>query len=234
MTGKAGPMALRPAAIVGLVVLAALAGIRPGLSGEPQPFQSAPFLRLETGRHMASIGRLSLSADGLLVRTISDDQTMRVWNAADGAPVALARGAAGPADEGALYALAEGPRLLAVAGRTGWDWQPGTSVVRLLDRTNYSPKGVLSGLPAPVSSLAFSTDGRFLAVGLFGAGIGIRLYALEAGRLVLSDNGFEGEAVDLHFLADGSIRRSAFGMGFGRPFVSDQVDLSMDATFDAG
>lgn len=38
----------------------------------------------------------------------------------------------------------------------------------------------------------------------------------------------------LHFLADGSIRRSAFGMGFGRPFVSDQVDLSMDATFDAG
>jgi len=205
MTGQIRPVAFRLAVVAVLVVLSALVFGRPGLSVEPQPFQSSPFLRLETGRHMASIGRLSLSADGLLVRTISDDQTMRVWSALDGAPVALVRGAAGPADEGALYALAEGPRLLAVAGRTGWDWQPGTSVVRLLDRTNHSPKGVLSGLPAPVSSLAFSADGRFLAVGLFGTGIGIRLYGLDAGRLVLSDTGFEGEAVDLHFLADGRL-----------------------------
>jgi polyisoprenoid-binding protein YceI len=35
----------------------------------------------------------------------------------------------------------------------------------------------------------------------------------------------------LHFTGTLSIERSQFGMGFGRPFVSDKVDLSIDAIF---
>lgn len=35
----------------------------------------------------------------------------------------------------------------------------------------------------------------------------------------------------LHFTGTMSVRRSEFGMGFGRPFVADRVDLSVDAIF---
>ncbi|MFY9349386.1 YceI family protein [Sphingobium sp.] len=35
----------------------------------------------------------------------------------------------------------------------------------------------------------------------------------------------------LHFMGTMSVERSKFGMGFGRPFVADRVDLSIDAVF---
>ncbi|HUD92396.1 YceI family protein [Sphingobium sp.] len=35
----------------------------------------------------------------------------------------------------------------------------------------------------------------------------------------------------LHFAGTMSVERSHFGMGFGRPFVSDKVDLTIDAIF---
>ena len=35
----------------------------------------------------------------------------------------------------------------------------------------------------------------------------------------------------LHFVGAMTVERSQFGMGFGRPFVSDKVDLSIDAIF---
>lgn len=35
----------------------------------------------------------------------------------------------------------------------------------------------------------------------------------------------------LHFAGTTSVERSQFGMGFGRPFVSDRVDLAIDAIF---
>ncbi|SCW91336.1 Polyisoprenoid-binding protein YceI [Sphingobium faniae] len=35
----------------------------------------------------------------------------------------------------------------------------------------------------------------------------------------------------LRFIGAASVKRSQFGMGFGRPFVANRVDLSIDATF---
>ena len=35
----------------------------------------------------------------------------------------------------------------------------------------------------------------------------------------------------LHFTGEASVKRSEFGMGFGRPFVANNVDLTIDATF---
>jgi polyisoprenoid-binding protein YceI len=35
----------------------------------------------------------------------------------------------------------------------------------------------------------------------------------------------------LHFTGSMSVERSHYGMGFGRPFVSDKVDLTIDAIF---
>ncbi|WP_420144374.1 YceI family protein, partial [Sphingobium sp.] len=35
----------------------------------------------------------------------------------------------------------------------------------------------------------------------------------------------------LHFAATMAVERSDYGMGFGRPFVSDRVDLTIDAIF---
>lgn len=38
----------------------------------------------------------------------------------------------------------------------------------------------------------------------------------------------------LHFAGTMTVERSRFGMGFGRPIVSDKVDLAIDASFRSG
>lgn len=52
---------------------------------------------------------------------------------------------------------------------------------------------------------------------------------------------FAGSRIDegsphpsLRFTGDASVKRSQFGMGFGRPFVANRVTLTVDATFRLG
>jgi len=40
-----------------------------------------------------------------------------------------------------------------------------------------------------------------------------------------------GQHISLRFTGKASVKRSQFGMGFGRPFVANRVDLNIDATF---
>lgn len=187
----------------GLGVLAAVAAAlvaTPAAQAEP-PGQ--PLLRLEAGAHAGPVNRIAFLPSGQVV-TASDDQTVRLWQPADGAPGEVIRGPAGPGDEGAVYAVAAGARLLATGGRAGWDWDRAT-VVRLLDAATGAPRGALSGLSAPVAALAFSPDESRLAVGLFGRLSGLRVFDMASGRAVLTDADFRGGLTDLAFLDAGRL-----------------------------
>lgn len=194
--------------------LAALAAA-PVAAAEP-----APVIRVETGAHQAFINRLVLLDEGRLL-TASDDQTARSWNL-KGRLLAVARGRVGPRDEGALYAAAASPRYVALGGRAGA--AEGAPFVRLLDRTTLKPAGLLANLPGVVTALAFSADGKRLAVGF--ANGGVRVYELGNGTpLVVLPAGGEA-ANDLLFTSDGGLAVSSgqvilYDSRFARPRALD-------------
>lgn len=171
----------------------------------PVPFPIEPFLRLELGTHNASINRMLMAPDGEHVLTVSDDQTLRIWHAADGRADRVIRGPGGSSDEGALYALAASKRFLALGGRAGWDWDNGETFIRVLGSDTYNARGLLSGLPAPVAGATFSSDEKYFAVALFGQGRGVRVFELGKSKQAISDSDFDGEAVDVAFLSDGRL-----------------------------
>lgn len=146
----------------------------------PAPAQqnspTTPILRVETGMHGAAIGSLSTDAQGRYVVTGSDDKTVRVWNARTGAALRVLRPPIGAGDTGKIFAVALSPdgNTIACGGRTGAPEQ-GAFRVYLFERNTGRMTGHLDNLPNAILSLAYSPDGRYLAVGLAG-GSGIRLY----------------------------------------------------------
>jgi|GEM_PF-3028791 len=190
------------AAAVALLAVAAGSTVRaeglPALPTDPIPVLSGV-------GHTASVNRVLVSRDGARVFTVSDDQSLRVWRLEDGTLLDVVRGPIGPSDEGALYAVAESDRFLAVAGRAGWDWADGKTFVRVLSSSDLSVKGVLTGLPSPVDDLEFSSDGKYLAVGLSGGGAGIRIFQLGRGEPVVKDSDYPDGVVDTAFLPDGRL-----------------------------
>jgi len=193
-------------AVIWVAIAVLVAAVTPASRADELPELSTdPILVLNGVGHTASVNRVLVSRDGARVFTVSDDQSLRVWRLSDGTLLDIIRGPIGPSDEGALYAVAESDRFLAVAGRAGWDWKGGTTFVRVLSAADLTPKGVLTGLPSPVDDLAFSGDGKFLAVGLSGGGAGIRVFQLGRGDPVIKDSDYPEGVVDIAFLPDGRL-----------------------------
>ena len=83
-------------------------------------------LRIEAGMHTATIRRISLSADGRLLATGSDDKTVRLWSLPDGKLLRTLRPPIGPGNDGKVYAVALAPDGSWVAAG-GWDRWTGES-----------------------------------------------------------------------------------------------------------
>ena len=81
------------------------------------------FLRIEAGMHTAMIRRISLTADGRMMATASDDKTVRLWSLPDGKLVRTLRPPIGPGYEGKVYAVALAPDGSWVAAG-GWASAP--------------------------------------------------------------------------------------------------------------
>lgn len=69
---------------------------------EQRPDQS-PILRIDAGAHLASIKRISVSADGRLLATGSDDKTARLWNLANGQLIRTFRVPISPGNDGKKF-----------------------------------------------------------------------------------------------------------------------------------
>jgi WD40 repeat protein len=127
-----------------------------------------PVLVVEPGMHTGQIE--GADAAGRLAVTGSHDKTVRVWSLTDGKLLQTIRMPAGPGDIGKIYAVAMSPDgdLVAIGGWTRWMADAPEESIYLFETRTGRMTARIAGLPAVTHTLAFSSDGRYLAAGLMG------------------------------------------------------------------
>ena len=177
-------------------------------------------LRVDTPMHQAMIRRLVVDAGGARLVTAGDDKTIRIWQreAPTGEPqtLRLAQTLRVPMDsghEGQLFALAMSPdgKRIAAGGWTCWDWER-AGCVYVFDVESGAIVRRMRGLPDAVSALAWSADGRHLAIGLQGRA-GVRVLRTDTFEEVAADRAYDDKVMETG-LRQG---RSACRRGAGWP-----------------
>ncbi|CAN5465308.1 hypothetical protein BH11PSE11_BH11PSE11_04110 [soil metagenome] len=163
---------------------------------------SAPILRIESGNHSAPIRAIAVDAAGRYAVTASEDKTARVWEVSSGRLQQVLRPPIGAGNDGKLYAAAISPQgdLIATGG-----WSASNDVY-VFQRTSGQLIHRVTGLPNVITHLAFSPNGRLLAVSMFGKN-GIRLFASNDGwqssREAALDSEYGSESYGADFSSDG-------------------------------
>ena len=139
-----------------------------------------PILTLETGMHTGRMMRLAVDPGERFIATAAEDKTVRLWDiTGEGAPtlMRILRPPMDPGTEGKLFsvAISHDGSTIACAGSTGWAWE-GKACIYLFDRITGAMKKRLEGLPGSAMHIAYSPDGRFMAVTMSRGGI--RVYAV--------------------------------------------------------
>ena len=149
-------------------------------------------------------------ANGRVIVTASDDKTIRIWAARDGAPLATLRVPIAPGDEGAIYAVALSPdgKTLLAGGNTGYTWDKSFALY-LFDVTSGRLKGRLPDLPGPINDLVYAPDGHCFAIAM-GNGGGVRIIDAVNGNLIGSDDSFRQRVTSVNFDAQGRLFATGF------------------------
>ena len=188
-----------------LVILVLIASLSFAVA-QPQP-SGEPILRVETGTHSAPIKRAASDAAGRLLATASWDKTVRLWSLETGDLIRILRPPIGDGSEGKVYAVAASPdgKWVAAGGWTGHQWNKSYSVY-LFEAESGRLVRRIGGLPGPVEVLAWSADGRFVAVGLLGKN-GISVFGTDDWQELARDTDYSDAVYGLAF--DGSGRLGA-------------------------
>jgi WD40 repeat protein len=136
-----------------------------------------PMLVVDPGMHTAPIRAVAVDAAGRLAVTGSHDKTVRVWSLTDGKLLRTIRMPAGPDNTGRIYAVAMSPDgdLVAAGGWTRWRTDAREHPIYIFETRTGRMTARIAGLPEVTQSLAFSSEGRYLAAGLGGRN-GLRVY----------------------------------------------------------
>jgi hypothetical protein len=177
----------------------------PATEAAAQACAADPVLTIEAGMHTTPIRSIGVDRACRLLATGSDDKTVRLWSLPEGRLLRTLRPPIGLGDAGKVSAVALAPDGLLVA-TSGWDvrnsGEPRTSV-ELFDATTGALKARVGEFESLIDHLAFSADGRFLAVTL-GKG-GLRVIETEHMREVAADRDYRGGSYGVAFAPDGRL-----------------------------
>lgn len=198
-----------PLRLVASLVVAGLLSmpVRPALAEEPP---GRAFLRLDVEQHTARIKRIAVDRAETIVVTASEDKTLRVWSAADGSPLGVLRVPIGDGWEGQLFAVAVSPdgRTVLAGGNTGSTWDGSVSLY-LFDLDKKTIRARLPKQPDVINDVAYSPDGRFVAIA-YGGQTGIKVWDAGDFRLIAEDTSYKGLVSSLSFDDQGRLAAVAF------------------------
>jgi WD40 repeat protein len=134
-----------------------------------------PVLVIDPRVHTAAIWSQAVDRDEKYAVTGGADRTVRIWSVGDGKPLGTIWIPTGPEKVGLINAVAISPDGSSIAAG-GWTEGKPDMPIYIFDRESGDlVRRIHSDLPNVAFSLAFSPDGRYLAVGLGGPG-GLRVF----------------------------------------------------------
>jgi WD40 repeat protein len=190
--------------------LALAGGLAAAACGAPAADPPArPILRIETDMHAAFVRRLVVDPERNRLITAGDDKTIRIWQLPQRRLIRVLRFPIGEGYEGRIYALAITPdgRTIAAGGWTGWEWDE-RGAVYLFDAESGELKQRIATFPDIIGSLAYSKDGRHLAVGLHAEG-GLWILRSSDYAVVARDPEYRDKVLGADFHVDGRLAVAA-------------------------
>ncbi|HEY3406025.1 MAG TPA: caspase family protein [Ohtaekwangia sp.] len=144
----------------------------------------APRIVINPMGHSAKINNLLFTPDGTKIISISEDKTIRIWNADNGEMVKKFESQVGDGSEGMFYASAISPdgKLLAVAGFPVSSEKENYIVI--IDVEKGVQVSTAVGHSDIISSLSFSGSGKYLASG--SADRTVKIWKVEETKLLTS------------------------------------------------
>lgn len=128
--------------------------------------KGTPILVLEAGGHTSMMGKVLFTPDNRQLISVASDKTVRVWYVETGELLSVYRPPIGPGEDGQLMAaaLTQDGKMLAVAGNSGAADKHGA--IYLIPYPSFGQLSrVLRGHGGNITSLDFSSDGKYLVSG---------------------------------------------------------------------